>query len=543
MPLRSLLIVFLAITAAIPVYGQDTCSGFNSGKVGRDYIHQEFSPAVLKMQDVGTAYLIDSDNGYLLTAGHVLNDLVAKNEGLQVIMGQSPHSRFSFKIVKQYFPDTADVALLQLVPANSMQNYRAFDITFTLPGFDTQLFAMGYPQYGDPSEITLKDGPATYAGRTKGGMIEVNHETEGGDSGGALANEFGDAVAICEQETARSMKGSYLPIVTAAIVVKVFKDIPVSNRMRQLETQIINGQIELDSLKQFLTKTSRNPSNLELFVWTQKLNQSPEFLNKIAPYLTCPIVPAFSERHIVEGITPFMGRLDPGSSTKMNLALAQREYSRGNNQAAVVFAEKSVEVAPTDSTQKAVAFLKQRALLFKGAIEDQKKLGGEIVQQNALPLNVTLDSGADENYLVQWVATIDSQKSETGHPSEPLKGWLTDTRQCHWDIKSEILRKVYYLGPQGQTVTEQSVSKVYSGGFRNEGNSFVFERLSAENCGDANARYESDVKDAHSAVNSLFPNVVREDQVAVQADISRLPHVKGVGFPPAPPEAVSSYVY
>ena len=49
--------------------------------MGNEYILQHFSSAVLRVQDVGTAYLIDSERGYLLTAGHVLWLVVRNGHG------------------------------------------------------------------------------------------------------------------------------------------------------------------------------------------------------------------------------------------------------------------------------------------------------------------------------------------------------------------------------------------------------------------------------------------------------------------------------
>lgn len=494
-----------------------------------NYIHQEFSPAVVRMQDVGTAYLIDSENGYLLTASHVLNDLAGKNEDMRVIMGQPPYSEFSFKVVKQFDPNDTDVALLQLVPPNAMRNTRALDIAFLVPDYDSPLFAMGYPQYGGQAQIILKDGGVSFAGSTPGGIIEINHTTEGGDSGGVLVDEYGDAIAICEEQTAHNAKGRYLPLVS---INKILDEIPVSNRMKQLEDQIINGQIDMDSLKQELKKTSKSPSNLEIYIWTQKVNKSPEFMNKIAPYVNCPLLQAFSERHILDAITPFMGRLDPVGKSRANYEMAQKEYSLGNYDEAKKFAQKS-------ASEEGIDFIANTALLgaslYVGAIGDLKNVeGANVIQQDAVPLAATLDSGEVRSYLVQWVATISSQKSEIGHPSEPLKGWLTDTRQCKWSIETEITRKVYFINPQEGFATEQSVSKVFSGGSQNEGSSFVVQTLRSENCNDADARYKKDLNDARSTLMSLFPNTVTKDREVVQADIMRVPHVKKVEVTPSP---------
>jgi hypothetical protein len=538
MILLRLAFLSLIVIASTTTNCQDLCTGFGSGLVHYQYIHVEFSSAIVRVQDVGTAYLVDAESGYLLTAGHVLQDMALKNEDMRVIMGQYPYSVFSFKVVKR--SDIADVALLQLVPSNAMRKVRPLDIAFVPPDFDTPLFAMGYPQYGNPSQITLKDGSVSFAGLSPGGMIEINHVTIGGDSGGALIDANGDAVAICEEETAEGMKGRYLPILSIA---EILREIPVSKRMRDLESQIINDQIDLDSLKRLLTKTSQGqgPSNLELFVWIQSLRKSPESLNKIARYLKCPLLQVVTERHIPEAILPFMDRLDATDTSKVDLRMAQREYSLGHNQSAAQFATGSIEVRSSDEI---VAFARQRALLLKTAIEDQKTLGrAEVVQQHIFPMSAEMDSGTVANYLIQWMATIDSKTSETGHPSEPLKGSLTDNRKCQWEIRTEILRRVYHIDPKEQTAKETSVDKVFSGGFANQGSDFVFQNLRPENCNDSAGRYQSDLKDARSAVGAVFPTVISKDREVVASDISHLPHVKRVYVPPEAPSNLQMLVY
>jgi len=198
------------------------------------------------------------------------------------------------------------------------------------------------------------------------------------------------------------------------------------------------------------------------------------------------------------------------SASSTDYALAQKQYALGNNEVASQLAAKSVAVNPNDQQ---AALLRQRALLFSGAIEEQKHIDGAVVvQQDLLPVTTKLDSGELRTYLVQWIATIGSHKTETGHPSEPLNGWFTDTRQCHWEIRTEVHRTVYFLDPQGKLATAQSASSVFSGGFNNQGSDFVFQNLRPENCGDAAARYDSDLKNANSTVGTTFAKVVREDQ-------------------------------
>jgi hypothetical protein len=67
----------------------------------------------------------------------------------------------------------------------------------------------------------------------------------------------------------------------------------------------------------------------------------------------------------------------------------------------------------------------------------------ETLQQDAKPITASYESGAVEHYVVRWTGLREVNHREDGHPSEPLKGWFTDTRQCRWEIDSRIVRRAY----------------------------------------------------------------------------------------------------
>jgi S1-C subfamily serine protease len=147
----NLLILLFVVTFASAVVHSQVCTGFGSGTVGSQYIYQHYSGAVLRVQDVGTAFLIDSERGYLLTAGHVLDDLAFKKESLEVIGGDYPYSHLQFAL--RYRSPDVDVALLQLTQPDALKNVLPLDIAFDPPDLDTKLVVMGYPQFGQQGQI------------------------------------------------------------------------------------------------------------------------------------------------------------------------------------------------------------------------------------------------------------------------------------------------------------------------------------------------------------------------------------------------------
>lgn len=152
----------------------------------------------------------------------------------------------------------------------------------------------------------------------------------------------------------------------------------------------------------------------------------------------------------------------------------------------------------------------------------------DILQQDAKPITVVYKSGEVEHYVVKWTGTRGIDHHEDGHPSEPLKGWLTDTRQCHWTISSQIVRKVYLLNHNGQEYAQEELTTPLVENFANKGSDFVLTQLRPENCGDADARYQSDVADSTKHMAEVFPDNVAKDYQAVIQTMKGWPNVKEV---------------
>jgi hypothetical protein len=139
----------------------------------------------------------------------------------------------------------------------------------------------------------------------------------------------------------------------------------------------------------------------------------------------------------------------------------------------------------------------------------------ETVQSKERTFALKYTDGTVEHYKVTWFATLDPEVHEDGHPAEPLKGWLTDTRQCHWSIASHIDRQVSMVNKVGQTFAQSSLSKTYSSDFTNKGSDFMVLGFRSENCNDAADRRNSDINNARANLNDVFGGIV-------DADLSRL---------------------
>jgi hypothetical protein len=373
-----LMMVFRVGTAA----GQD-CTGFGSGKIGHQEILDRFGPAVVQVQNIGTAYLIDSNSGYLLTDGHVLDQLVEADKPFEVVLGYAPYTHLEFKIVNR--PKTPDIALIQLIQTDAMKDVRALDIAFEAPDADDDLFAMGYPHFGQQAEVTLSYTAAKVSGKPKNGFIQVTHPEAPGDSGGPLVDARGDVVAICQEEIGAGQAGRYLPL---ASVTNVIGSIPVSSRMTQIGQSVLEGKSDIKELMQTFKRAAQNPTNVEIYVWATHHPNSPEFLKNVAQFIGCPIMPAVKERNIVDALVGFMPVLQSEEQGRTQLELAQREFKLGGQDApqlATASLKAFAKAASTTSEEPSA----QTANTLAGVAEIAESLGAEqdsvqVVTQKAL---------------------------------------------------------------------------------------------------------------------------------------------------------------
>jgi hypothetical protein len=135
----------------------------------------------------------------------------------------------------------------------------------------------------------------------------------------------------------------------------------------------------------------------------------------------------------------------------------------------------------------------------------------EVVKEDTRPLFVRYSSGDSERYVVKWTGSLESNHWEDGHPAIPLEGKFTDTRQCHWTINTQIVRKLFLINKVGEQFAKENLTTVLSLGSANQGSDFKLTQLRPENCGDAEARYQSDLKDARVAIGQAFNLVLEKD--------------------------------
>lgn len=154
----------------------------------------------------------------------------------------------------------------------------------------------------------------------------------------------------------------------------------------------------------------------------------------------------------------------------------------------------------------------------------------ETVQTKERTFAVKYKDGTIEHYKVSWVATLDVEVHEDGHPAEPFNGWFTDTRQCHWSIAAHIDRQVAMINKVGQSFAQSDLSRTYRSDFTNKGNEFQVFGFRPENCGDSAGRRNSDINDGRKNLMNVFPGLVDADLARLKADVKANAEVVEITF-------------
>jgi hypothetical protein len=158
----------------------------------------------------------------------------------------------------------------------------------------------------------------------------------------------------------------------------------------------------------------------------------------------------------------------------------------------------------------------------------QFALAQEILGKETRPFLVKYENGVVEKYVVEWTANLAANKWESGGPAKPLEGKFIDDRQCHWTINGTVIRRVSLANQSGELFEKKDLATPFESNFKNEGAGFKLLQLSPENCGDADARYQSDLNDSRNALRKNLSLVVKNDMPDVMAVMRTWPKVKEV---------------
>jgi len=413
-----LLSLFFIIS--LPLFGEGgPCEkvSFVPGSMDEGLLTTEFKSSILRLQvpgssNSGTGYLIDSNQGYIITAFHVvasakvgtLIDITTSNPGLAGAKLTASLIKALGTIQSDGTVGGIDLALLKLTNPSLATGLRPVDISLRFPTVDQTLYAMGYPQLGNEPNTTFSEQLVRFMANHDG-SIQVTQAIFGGNSGGPLLDSSGNSIGTCFQAVGTgSAVARYIPMCDAKVLLDL---VPMSERMISLDQKIREGTVTEATLMDILTKSTSNPTNVELYAWARHFianrdqYRSPEILKLIG----CPIK-ALMHR----GMDDLILDLNVANSevaAEANIHVAERMIARGRplegadfvHAAAALFAETK----NTAGTFKA-AILSTRIQLAVGSIDAAS------IQSKKVMANIDSLSKQDKLTALSTAASIDIVK-------------------------------------------------------------------------------------------------------------------------------------
>lgn len=319
--------------------------------------------------DVGTAFLIDSVNGYLLTAKHVVKNTL-RDKSIPIIGTTEafPGSSFTMEIVDST-PDTKDLALLKMVEPTKISSIQPLDIALRPPQANSDLMSMGYPTtYGNETNTKLRPLPAHVLTISEDGLVEVQQiGIGGGNSGGPLVDSTGVAVAVCREQVGIGLiVARYAPMSDAE---PLLNRIPLTPRVSALDSKVVDHSIDEPLLIGSLKRASGNASNVELYVWARHISQAQGNYTKSIKFFECPIIRAMMHRRLDDPVLWLGSLASPKDFAQASLNTSEREASLGNAQAALTAITPALATISNSSDLKS----RVRALYVEGI--SRTKLG------------------------------------------------------------------------------------------------------------------------------------------------------------------------
>jgi hypothetical protein len=125
--------------------------------------------------------------------------------------------------------------------------------------------------------------------------------------------------------------------------------------------------------------------------------------------------------------------------------------------------------------------------------------------------------GFEEKYVATYNGIVNVSMEEREGPAKPLDGQDLDNRQCFWSIQTFVQRQIFAIDMQGQRTILEQFNDRFETNFANKGSDFSVRKLRPESCGDAQSSFESDVGNAHRAIQNQFEDIVTSDLPSLKA--------------------------
>ncbi len=319
---------------------QSPCGPFwRADGASKQIIESEFKSSVVKIRcedSTGTGFFIDNENGYLITAAHVIEKTISDSTVPITFESEFLLSTYKANLVDFIYERNNDLALLK-VATNHLDKITnrvgRLDLSLNLPRSKNH-FVIGYSR-GDDRIATVKElDVVRLAERNELKVIEAQGSGYPGDSGAPLISDQGLVYGVAKSR----IDATTSFYTSSAGLKKLLKKMELRNLTNSIINDLVNGEITAQELELALKPTfprENKMSNLDLYHLALNIGVNWKKLPRISNLFYCPIGPAYLHREIYDAFSFLRSVVAKEDIARSELKIGEREYLLGNIDSAI----------------------------------------------------------------------------------------------------------------------------------------------------------------------------------------------------------------
>lgn len=207
----------------------------NESGITRDYDGSVFALGSTDSETVGSGFLIEPENGILITADHVVKDAVSAGGIIYGKTERNPEPVVEFELVRTFIAEGLDVAVLRArTDVDYVEGLQAVEIAFRKPLAGKSGFGFGYPAL---HSFDYDVDKFTFGKIVSAATQILTGKFSNGYSGGPAVDEVGAAIGVLRDNRRRKSE-----IVLMHSIVDYFQNMSSTSRSEEIVDAIFDSQ-------------------------------------------------------------------------------------------------------------------------------------------------------------------------------------------------------------------------------------------------------------------------------------------------------------
>lgn len=411
--MKKLVTLLLSLALLTTTFAQNCDPTLYSFSMG--YIKMKFKRSVFRIesgQNNGTGFLIDLNNGFLLTANHVIDDTSdIRLSNPFINQGATIKAKFVKNLKHK------DICLLRLENVNSLSAYKdyitEFDISLAGLSPDQRYFSISLPTKNYTYDVNVMESRLKSV--VTSDYVEVYYNAQDGMSGSPLIDERGYVVAFTKAKNFDQVSG-YCTTFTECL--PILQPVAVRKDTRQYMQSLEKGPVDIQRLLYFIdadpwSKTIRNIEIINM-VASIKPGAKSKYDSCLNQYKSC-ITKMLANRGLIDLLPSISvyaynpvtipGLLELGASTK-NSYVRQSLFALAESESIKSFAKtNSISAENVKASLPQLASGKSVAKVSRGDREFKESLANMLTQLSLIQFYLADSSKQGNDKGVEYAST------------------------------------------------------------------------------------------------------------------------------------------